>query len=190
MAIDRSTYILLDIPEPLVSQIMAFRQHLQQTERPDIPPGLSGAGPLAEDQDEADVLAQLEDLCAVVAPIRTTFTTTAIFPNTTMVYLAPRDTMSFTALTERMLARGIRTLPDLFMDVAIPHCTVAWFAEHAHPQIAKALQFPVPDDAFVFDTLSMYTVAPHGVIRRWTGTLRGGVSSTSHACEGVVPHAA
>jgi hypothetical protein len=122
---DPATYILLDIPEPLVSQIMAFRRQLQHTERPDIPPGLSGAGPLAEDQDEAYVLAQLEDLVAATAPIRTAFTTTAIFPNTTMVYLAPRDGAPFTTLTERILARGIRTTPDLFMEVAIPHCTVA-----------------------------------------------------------------
>ncbi len=41
---DPYTYILLDIPEPLVSHIMAFRRQFHKTERPDIPPGLSGAG--------------------------------------------------------------------------------------------------------------------------------------------------
>ncbi len=174
---DPYTYILLDIPEPLVSQIMAFRRHLHQTSRPDIPPGISGAGPLVEDQDEAYVVAQLEELLPNTAPIRTTFTTTAIFPNTTMVYLAPRDPAPFTTLTDRILARGIRVIPNLFMEVTIPHCTIAWFEELAEPEIVKALRFPVPPEEFVFDTLSMYTIVSSGVIRRWTGTLQGAISS-------------
>jgi hypothetical protein len=168
---DPYTYILLDIPEPLVSHIMAFRRQFHKTERPDIPPGLSGAGPLVEDQDEADVLVQLHDLVRTTAPIRTTFTTTARFPNTTMVYLAPRDDVPFNTLTERILMCGIRVVPTLFMDVPIPHCTIAWFEEDAEQEIEQALRFPVPNDEFVFDTLSMYTIQPTGVLRRWAGTL-------------------
>jgi hypothetical protein len=174
---DPYTYILLDIPEPLVSQIMAFRRHLHQTSRPDIPPGLSGAGPLMEDQDEADVLAQLQELLTTTAPIRTTFTTTAIFPNTTMVYLAPRDSAPFTTLTDHIRARGVRVIPNLFMEVLIPHCTIAWFEEHAEAEMEKALRFPVPTGEFVFDTISMYTIMPTSVRRQWTGTLRGHTSS-------------
>ncbi len=97
---------------------------------------------MVEDQDEADVLAQLHDLVHTTAPIRTTFTTTAVFPNMSMVYLAPRDSTPFTRLTERILARGIRVIPNLFMEVPMLHCTIAWFADDAEAEIEQALGFP------------------------------------------------
>ena len=179
-AVVRKDTSLLKPPEPVVSQIMAFRRSLHHTERPDIPPGLSGAGPLVEDQAAVDVLAQLHEVVQVTAPIRTTFTTTAIFPHTTMVYLAPRENTPFLMFTERIVAHGIRVIPNLFIAVAIPHCTIAWFTEQVDDEIAKALQFPVPAGEFIFDTVSMYTIRPTGVIRRWTGRLQGTPSSEAH----------
>jgi hypothetical protein len=106
-------------------------------------------------------------------PIQTAFIYTAIFPNTTMVYLVPRDHAPFATLTDHILACGIRVIPNLFMKVAIPHCTVAWFEEHAEQEIAKALSFPAPTEELVFDTLSMYTIVPSGVVRHWIGKLQG-----------------
>ena len=127
MAFANDTFVCLDLPEPIASEILAIRRRHRDTFRSALPAeitiaGSSGNGPLAAGQDPNAVLQTIEAIVAETEPIRTAFASVVRFPATDIFALTLQNESGLRALHDRIATSGIafRSSPFPFS----PHCTL------------------------------------------------------------------
>lgn len=127
MQSNRLFYVVLDIPEPVASQVTAARLRFSPM-RAEYPvevgvAGSSGVGTIVADQDDDQVFEILAGIAATTPPFECHFDGVRRFDGTDLYYLAPADRAPFDALHERIATSGIR-----FHDSPHPynpHCTIS-----------------------------------------------------------------
>src|SRR5256885_9292637 len=91
--IEHRSYIVAEIPEPVRSQVQAFRDSLN-TLTAKLPveitlAGSSGVGPIPVGADLSLIQRHLERILSIVSPFRTRFSSIRAFPHTSIFYPKP-----------------------------------------------------------------------------------------------------
>jgi len=158
MKFDFDTFIVLDVPEPIASQVMTIRERHRDIFRASLPveitlTGSSGAGVFDVEQDPDTAFATLNTIAAETAPIDAAFNHVLRFDHTDIFVLTLTNEEPFHALHQRIAASGLRFLPSEFPYK--PHCTLRSRSPVMEAEAADLLAVSIPD-SFSLDTLSVY----------------------------------
>jgi hypothetical protein len=169
------TYICMDVPEPLASQVMAVRR--RYCERlPSIAveltvAGSSGLGAIRAQLDPADVVARLARFCAQTPPIEAELGAVVRFPGTDIFVCSMADPIPFEAIHDGLKQTGIRFEPSRFP--FFPHCTLRMAGPLSESAVSELFALRMPG-RFTLATLSLYQRMPDDTIHKaWTGRLLG-----------------
>ncbi|HEY4232541.1 MAG TPA: 2'-5' RNA ligase family protein [Lacipirellulaceae bacterium] len=156
--IDRPSYIVAEIPEPVRSQIQALRDSLNTlTARLPVEitlAGSSGVGPIPIGTDLSLIERHLDRTLSRISPFRTRFSTIRTFPNTSIFYLEPFDRSPFDQIHQELRASGIP-----FSEIRWPynpHCTLRGGAPLNAEATSELLCRPFPNEEFWINTTSVY----------------------------------
>jgi 2'-5' RNA ligase len=158
MRFDADTYVVLDVPEPAASQVMAIRKRHRDEFRASLPVeitliGSSGVGVFDAAQDPKAAFAALDAIAAETAPIQACFGSVLRFPNTDIFVFTLQDESPLRALHERIAKSGLSFTSSPFPFT--PHCTLRSRSPVSDEDVAELLSLQVPE-SFVLDTMSVY----------------------------------
>ena len=159
---ETNTYVVLDVPEPLASAVMAVRVRHRDKFRSSLPveitvAGSNGVGELEADQANESVFSLLTAVGAKTRPIEAEFGPVDRFPGTQIFFLTLKDERPFRALHDRIADSPIRfkSCPFPYQ----PHCTLRDRIPISGEEVADLLAVEIPG-SFVLDTLSVYAMPP------------------------------
>jgi len=97
---ETNTYVVLDVPEPFASAVMAVRKRHRDEFRSSLPieitvAGSNGVGELEAAQPSEDVFALLAGIAAKTKPIEASFGPVDRFPGTEIFFLTLEDERPF-----------------------------------------------------------------------------------------------
>ena len=146
MKFDFDTYIVLDVPKPIASQIMAIRERHRDIFRASLPveitlTGSSGVGVFDAAQDPEAAFARIDAIAVETAPIETSFGKVLRFENTDIFVLTLADERPFHLLHQRLAASGLRFTPSPFPYK--PHCTLRSHSPVLEREAAELLALSV-----------------------------------------------
>lgn len=157
------TYICLDVPEPVASELIAIRRSQRDDYRAALPAeitvaGSSGLGELAAGQDPSKVFRLIDAVAARTPAIPASFGPVIRFPGTDIfvLLLANEADRRIRELHSELAVVGIEYRPARF-DFT-PHCTLRSRSPVTDSEAGALLSLRVPD-SFVLDTLSIYEVS-------------------------------
>jgi 2'-5' RNA ligase len=176
---DWDTYVVLDIPEPVASQVIAARRRHGDAFRSALPAeitvaGSGGVGCILPDQDAEHVWRILDGVARATAPIECSLGEVFRFPNTDIFVFRPHPVEALRSLHEQLATSsiGFRSNPFPYT----PHCTLRGGAPVTDEEAASLLAERIPD-GFTLDHLSVYRLKPWPsddvpviceLVRRWT----------------------
>lgn len=169
-------FIVLEIDEPLRTQVLQLRESCQDTFRASLPAeimliGSSGTGPLVPDQSIEVIGEVLNEVAADTPPFQAQFGPMLRFLGTDLFVLTLRDETPFHALHERLIHSGLRFKPSAFPFK--PHCTIS-----SNPvtgaEAARRIQLTLPN-AFTLNTLALYGLQDGRVTRMLSTPLTASV---------------
>jgi 2'-5' RNA ligase len=157
-----NTYIVLDVPEPFASAVMAVRVRHRDEFRSSLPveitvAGSNGVGELEADQASEDVFALLTATATKTSPIEASFGRVDRFPGTEIFFLTLENERPFHELHSRIASSPIRFKPCPFPYQ--PHCTLRDRTPISDEEVADLLAVEIPG-SFVLETLSVYAMPP------------------------------
>jgi len=159
---ETNTYVVLDVPEPFASAVMAVRVRHRDEFRSSLPveitvAGSNGVGELDADQPSEDVFAILTAIAAKTHPIQASFGPVDRFAGTEVFFLTLEDEGPFHELHDRIAGSSIRFKPCPFPYQ--PHCTLRDRTPISNEEVADLLAVEI-HGSFVLDTLSVYAMPP------------------------------
>ena len=159
---ETNTYVVLDVPEPFASAVMAVRVRHRDEFRSSLPveitiAGSNGVGEFEADQASEDVFALLTAIAAEAKTIEAAFGPVDCFPGTEIFFLTLEDEQPLRALHDRIANSPIRFKPCPFP--YRPHCTLRDRTPISDEEVADLLAVEIPG-SFVLDTLSVYAMPP------------------------------
>ena len=154
------TYVCLDVPEPVASQVLAIRRAQRDRFRAALPAeitiaGSGGVGEFEPAQDPDRVFRVIDAIAANTPPIPASFGAVIRFPGTDIFAFMLQDEAPIRALHRKLAEASIRWRPARF-DFT-PHCTLRSRSPVTEADAAELLASPQPDP-FVLDTLSVYEI--------------------------------
>ena len=157
---EHDIYVVLDIPEPIYSEVMVFRKQYEK-QRTVIPVeitiiGSSGIGVLKNDQEPSYVFEVLEQIAQKLSPIKTAFSRITHFPNTKMGYLEPRDSTPFSLLQNKIFDTNLRFNDNPYPYT--PHCSIARFKDDDEKTMEELLASTFPKEEYILDCMSVYSL--------------------------------
>jgi 2'-5' RNA ligase len=176
---DWDTYVVLDIPEPVASQVIAARRRHGDAFRSALPAeitvaGSGGVGCILPDQDPEAVWSALEAIAKANPPIESALGEVHRFPGTNLFVFRPSPDDALRSLHKQLAASSIGFRPNPFPYTA--HCTLRGGAPVTDEEAASLLAERIPDD-FTLHRLSVYRLKPWPsddvpviceLVRRWT----------------------
>jgi 2'-5' RNA ligase len=155
---DADTYVVLDLPEPVASQVMAIRQKNKDEFRMALPAevtlaGSGGVGCFVEDEEPERVWSILAGIAATTSPIRTSLADVMRFPNTDIFAFRFTEEVDLRALHERITTSGIRFKRSPFPYT--PHCTLRGRSPVTEAEAAALLAERIPEP-FKLEQMSVY----------------------------------
>jgi 2'-5' RNA ligase len=155
------TFVCLDLPEPIASEVLAVRRRHRDEFRSALPAeitvaGSSGNGPLEADQDPQRVYALVDEIAATTPPIRAEFGPVIRFPETDIFVLTLKDEAPLRDLHARIAQSGLRFRPSPFPFT--PHCTLGSRSPVSDEDARALLSLTLPG-AFVLDAVAVYMLA-------------------------------
>lgn len=162
MTFGTNSYVVLDVPEPFASAVMAVRERHRDEFRSSLPveitvAGSNGVGELEADQPSGEVFSTLTAIAAETRPIEASFGPVDRFPGTEVFFLTLEDERPFRELHDRIATSPIRFKPCPFPYQ--PHCTLRDRTPIGDEEVADLLAVEIPG-SFVLDTLSVYAMPP------------------------------
>ena len=153
-ALLREPWIVIEVPEPIRSEVLAVRRIVSRVEAR-TPVGIGSVGPLPpQNLDEVRrVLDQVADETAVIIG---RFAAIRRFPQTRYVYLAPDDEMatSLLILQDRLVEAGLRLLPDVYQST--PHAVIGRVPPEVELEVAARARHLVPSPVFRMTTMALW----------------------------------
>jgi 2'-5' RNA ligase len=156
------TYVVLDVPEPIASEVKTLRARydpigvrfpIEITVA-----GTGGVGPLHEEQDADAALRRLSEVAQTLVPFSARFERVGRFPGTDIFYLVPADPAPFRAAHEAVANCGVKFRPVPFPYT--PHCSIRLTGGVSPEHEAELNSLIVPADEFHLERLSVYQVNP------------------------------
>lgn len=162
LVFETNTYVVLDVPEPIASSVMAVRVRHRDEFRSSLPveitvAGSNGVGEFDADQPHQDPFAVLTAIAAETRPIEASFGRVDRFPGTDVFFLTLDDERPFHELHGRIATSPIRFKPCPFSYQ--PHCTLRDRTPISDEEVADLLAVEI-HGSFVLDTLSVYAMPP------------------------------
>lgn len=150
------TYVVLDIPEPQASAVMAIRQAHADTFRAALPVEVTLTDSFDPTQDPDEAFAALDRVAAETPPIQTSFDRAHRFPDsdTFVMRLAAED--RFHALRQRILGAGLKFEQPSGYEFT-PHCTLRTRSPVSQEEAAALLSTDI-QGPITLDTVSIYTL--------------------------------
>ena len=156
--IEHRSYIVAEIPDPVRSQIQAFRDSLNTlTARLPVEitlAGSSGVGPIPIRTDLSLIERHLNRTLSSISPFCTRFSAIRAFPNTSIFYLEPLDRSPFDHIHQELLASGIPFSESPWP--YNPHCTLRGGAPLSAEAASELLGRSFPQEEFWINTVSVY----------------------------------
>lgn len=155
------TYIVLDLPQPVCTEVLNIRQRFDLYQA-SLPPeitvaGSSGVGTVALGQDPLHIFQAIAAVARQHPPFICSFESMRRFPRVPVFWLCPRDRAPFDALHSALLGSGIKFNASPFP--FNPHCTISSTVELSKHQESELLASPVPQMEFLLDELRVCQVA-------------------------------
>jgi hypothetical protein len=152
------SYVVAEIPEPTRSEIQALRDSFS-TPTALLPVeitllGSSGTGPIPVGTSISFIQEQIDSLLSTVSSWEVSFSEIRIFPNTSIVYLAPTDRQPFDHCHKILRYSSLPTLPSKFS--YNPHCTLR-SGPATTLELASALERKFPQASFMIEMISVYS---------------------------------
>lgn len=156
--ITNPTYIVLDISDPICSQIAELRKKFDPIVAK-LPVeitviGSSGIGTITEGQKQEEIFAILENISKSIKEFSTSFKKISQFPNTDIFYLEPDNKENFEAIQQAIISTKIKFNPNPF--AYTPHCTIRSVGAIKKEDAVKIIKSPFPKDIFTLNKLSVY----------------------------------
>jgi 2'-5' RNA ligase len=175
---DWDTYVVLDVPEPVASEVIAARQKHRDAFRSALPAeitvaGSGGVGCVMEDQEPDIAWTALAEIAAGTAPIDTALGEVLRFPGTDIFVFRPDPDDALRSLHLQIAGSPIRFRPNPFPYT--PHCALRGGSPVTEEEAASLLAERIPD-RFTLDQMSVYRLKPWPsddvpvlcqLVRRW-----------------------
>ena len=159
------SYVVLDVPEPQASAVMAVRQAHADLFRAALPVEITLTDSFDPAQDADEAFGTIDAIASVTAPITTSFVGALRFADSDTFVMRVPDEERFVALRRAILAAGLKFEPPSPF-AFIPHCTLRTRSPVAPSEAESLLDTMIPGD-MVLDSLSIYTLtrssAPGGI---------------------------
>jgi 2'-5' RNA ligase len=176
---DWDTYVVLDVPEPVASKVIAARRRHGDVFRSALPAeitvaGSGGLGCVLPDQDPERVWGVLDEIAKANPPIDCALGEVLRFPNTDIFVYRPHPDDALRSLHEQLAASSIGFRPNPFPYT--PHCTLRGGSPVTDEEAASLIAERIAD-RFTLDQLSVYRLKPWPsddvpvicqLVRRWT----------------------
>jgi len=156
--IDHRSYIVVEIPEPVRSQIQALRDSYNAVTAT-LPveitlAGSSGVGPIPAGSELPQIECYLDRVLANWSPFSTKFSAIRNFPNSSVFYLEPHDRTPFERLHQELRISGIPFSESVWP--YNPHCTLSAGKSFLPETASELLSQAFPKEEFLIDTVSVY----------------------------------
>jgi 2'-5' RNA ligase len=159
------SYVVLDVPEPQASAVMAVRHAHADLFRAALPAEITLTDSFDAAQDADEAFATIDEIASATAPISTSFVGAHRFANSDAFVMRVDAEEPFVALRQTILAAGLKFEPPSPLGF-IPHCTLRTRSPVTPSEAKSLLDTEIPGD-MVLDSLSIYTLtrssAPGGV---------------------------
>lgn len=121
------TYLVLDVPEPFASAVIALRRRFRDPFRAALPAevtliGSSGVGAITAEQPLAPLLRAVHDAARATAPIPVHFAPPHRFPGSDVFVLPVQHQGALGELHTRLAGAGLHARPSPWP--FFPHCTL------------------------------------------------------------------
>jgi len=151
-------YVVVDIPAPICTEIQHIRD-LFATPTATLPVemtllGSSGPDPIPVGTEISFLQDQIEHVFGQVRPWTVSFSAVRVFPDTSIVYLAPSDRSPFDSVHCLLRASMLPVSASPFPYT--PHCTLRAGSTLTPDQLSHLLAYPFPKAAFQIDSVSSY----------------------------------
>ena len=152
------TYIVLDLPPTVGTEILALRSRYDAFEAR-LPPeitiaGSSGIGVLNNNQDPEHVFQAIQRVGREHLPFVSVFVSMERFAGVQIFWLKPRDREPFDALQSALVAAGVKFASNPFP--FNPHCTISATTELTESQENELLSTAIPRQEFVLAKMCVY----------------------------------
>jgi 2'-5' RNA ligase len=159
--IEHRAYIVVEIPEPVRSQVQALRDSLN-TLTAKLPveitlAGSSGVGPIPAGTDLSFIKRHLDRTLSDISPFRARFSAIRAFPNTSIFYLEPFDRSPFDHLHQKLRNSGIPFSENQWP--YNPHCTLRGGERLSADAASELTSRSFPQEEFWINTVSVYHLA-------------------------------
>lgn len=172
------TYIVLDVPEPQASAVMAIRRAHRDLFRAALPVEITLTDSIDPSQDQDSAFESIAKVAAEAHPIQTSFLDAHRFPASDTFVMRVADEKPFRDLRDQIIATGIAFQSSEY--AFIPHCTLRTRSPVSEED-ARVLLGTQISGPMVLDSLSIYTLTraatPPGVSCDVRQRLRLGASS-------------
>jgi len=155
------SYICLEIPEPVATEVMNIRKNQMDEFRMKLPveitlAGSSGVGVIARDENPAKVFDILNQICSDTQPLLLQFSKVERFTNSDIFVLKCVDEVPLRRLHDRIAKSGIRFEP-IKHTLYNPHCTLRSRSPVTNQEHDMLMSIKL-DTTFVVDQLSIYVM--------------------------------
>lgn len=150
--------IVVEIPEPIRSQIRSIREFLG-TVTSKLPveitvAGSSGLGYIPIATKLSIIISEIDRIFPEFIPFEVSFSEIRLFPNTFTFYLAPFDRKSFDSIHYALRMSSIPFTDSPF--TYTPHCTLRDGKNLNHGEIDNIFSLSFPREPFLIDTVALY----------------------------------
>jgi len=178
---DELTYVVLDVPDPQASSVMAIRKAHADLVRAALAVEITLTESFDPAQSPGQAFTALDDIAQEVPSIEASFAGAHRFPNSDTFVMRLADEAPFHALHRKIASAGLTFLPSSYPFV--PHCTLRTRSPVTPEDAAELLATEIPG-TMLLDTLSVYTLSraptPAGLrcVLRHRTQLRGSAHRT------------
>ena len=150
------SYVVLDVPQPQASAVMAIRRAHSDLFRAALPVEVTLTDSLDPTQGANEAFAALDGVAAVTPPIETSFAGAHRFPSSDTFVLRVADEEAFVTLRDRIIGTGIKFEPPSGYDF-VPHCTLRTRSPVSPEEVEQLVRTDIPGQ-MTLETLSVYTL--------------------------------
>ncbi len=150
--------IVVEIPEPIRSQIRSIRESLG-TITAKMPveitvAGSSGLGYIPPGRDLSKIICEIDRIASGFDAFEVSFSEIGLFPNSFVFYLAPSDRNPFDSLHRALWGSSIPFSESPYP--FIPHCTLRDGKALDKEEMNGIFAIPFPEESFLIDSISIY----------------------------------
>ena len=166
MKIQHPAAIVVEIPEPIRSQIQSIRDSLS-TVTAKLPveitvTGSSGLGYIPPGSDLTNIKNEIGRIASEAIPFEVSFAKIKSFPNSFVFYLAPVDRKPFDSIHQSMRGSSIPFSNSSFPYT--PHCTLRDGKALSQEESKSILSIPFPKESFIIDSISLFELSVYDPI--------------------------